>query len=114
MLPEASGDTLIPLIRRNVLPDSIVSTDGWAASNALDVAEFKPHRLNHSEALAKGRKHINGIEHFWNQAKRVLRKYHGIPKKHLNLFLNACEFRFNYGSPQQQMKILLKWANLYT
>ncbi len=38
---------------------------------------------------------INGIENFWNQAKRVLRKYNGIPKGSFPLFLKECEFRFN-------------------
>lgn len=112
MIPDASGDTLMPIIRRKVLPDSIVYTDGWTAYNALDVSEFKHHRINHSEEFARGRNHINGIENFWNQTKRVLRKYNGIPRHRFGLFLKECEFRFNHGSPKQQMTILLKWTNL--
>ena len=45
-----------------------------------------------------------------NQAKRTLRKYNGIPKKHFNLFLKECEFRFNYGTPKQLLEILKKWC----
>ena len=112
MIPDASGDTLIPIIRRKVLPDSIVYTDGWSAYNALDVSEFHHFRINHSEEYARGRNHINGIENFWNQAKRVLRKYNGVPRKNFHLFLKECEFRFNYGNPNQQRKTLLKWAKL--
>jgi transposase len=112
MIPDASSATLMPIIRRKVLPDSIVYTDGWAAYNALDVSEFRHQRINHSEEFAIGRNHINGIENFWNQAKRVLRKYNGVPKKNFHLFLKECEFRFNYGSPKQQMKTLTEWANL--
>ena len=44
--------------------------------------------------LTPGKNHINGIENFWNQAKRVLRKYSGTPKKSFPLFLKECEFRF--------------------
>jgi transposase len=33
----------------------------------------------------------------------VLRKYNGIPKKLFFLFLKECEFRFNYGSPKNQL-----------
>lgn len=83
-----------------------------AGDNALDVSEFKHHRINHSQEFAIGRNHINGIENFWNQAKRVLRKYNGVPKKNFNLFLKECEFRFNYGSPKNQMNTLSKWAKL--
>ena len=53
---------------------------------------------------------INGIENFWNQAKRVLRKYNGIQKDSFPLFLKECEFRFNYGSPKNQLAILKKWT----
>lgn len=39
-----------------------------------------------------------------------MRKYNGIPRKNFSLFLKECEFRFNYGSPKQQIKTLLKWT----
>jgi transposase len=41
-----------------------------------------------------------------------LRKYNGIPKKHFFLFLKKCEFRFNYGTPKQQLAFLKLWINL--
>jgi transposase len=46
------------------------------------------------------------------QAKRVLRKYNGIPKESFPLFLKECEFRFNYGTPKHQLATLKKWADL--
>src|SRR5580700_5651101 len=45
---------------------------------------------------------INGIENFWNQAKRTLSRYNGIPKAHFPLFLKEAEFRFNLGHPAPQ------------
>ena len=104
--------TLMPLITRKVAPDSIVYTDCYCSYNALDVSAFHHHRINHSVLFATGKNHINGIENFWNQAKRVLRKYNGIPKKSFPLFLKECEFRFNYGTPKQQMKLLKEWADI--
>ena len=68
--------------------------------------------INHSKLFGRGKNHINGIENFWNQAKRVLRKYNGIPKESFPQFLKECEFRFNYGTPKQQQAILKKWAGL--
>ncbi len=90
----------------------IVYTDSYRSYNALDVTDFHHHRINHSRLFASGNNHINGIENFWNQAKRVLRKYNGIPKESFPLFLKECEFRFNYGSPKQQLKQLRKWAEI--
>ena len=109
-VPNAKSDTLMPIIRRKIKPDSIVYTDTFRSYNVLDVSEFKHYRINHSELFAKQKNHINGIENFWNQAKRVLRKYNGIPRKNFFLFLKECEFRFNHGSPAEQIKTLRKWA----
>jgi transposase len=104
--------TLMPLIVRKIAPDSVVYTDYYRSYNALDVSEFHHERINHSKLFANGKNHINGIENFWNQAKRVLRKYNGIPKESFPLFLKECEFRFNYGTPKQQLKTLKEWAGI--
>ena len=112
VIPDAKGGTILPIIREQVTPDSIVYTDSFNSYNALDVSEFKHLRINHSELFASGANHINGIENFWNQAKRVLRKYNGINKKHFHLFIKECEFRFNYGTPSQKLKTLRKWCGI--
>ena len=78
----------------------------------MDISEFKHYRINHSELFANKHNHINGIENFWNQAKRVLCKYNGIPKKHFPLFLKEGEFRFNYGSPKEQLTTLKRWIKI--
>ena len=63
----------MPVITRKIVPDSVVYTDSYYSYNTLDVSDFHHHRVNHSTDFAKGKNHINGIENFWNQAKRVLR-----------------------------------------
>jgi transposase len=112
MIADTKSDTLFKAMQIRILPDSIVYTDCYRSYDILDVSLFHHHRINHSVLFADKHNHINGIENFWNQAKRVLRKYNGVPKKHFNLFLKECEFRFNYGSPKQQMKLLRFWTNL--
>jgi transposase len=109
---DTKTETLMPLIARKIAPDSLVYTDGYRSYNALDVSDFYHERINHSVLFVNGKNHINGIENFWNQAKRVLRKYNGIPKESFPLFLKECEFRFNYGTPKQQLKILKEWAGI--
>ena len=79
----------MPAIERKIAPDSIVYTDSYRSYNALDVSGFHHHRINHSVQFGDGKNHINGTENFWSQAKRVLRKYNGIPKKHLPLVLEG-------------------------
>ena len=105
-------ETLMPLIARKIAPDSVVYTDSYKSYSVLDVSHFYHERINHSERFGIGKNHINGIENFWNQAKRVLRKYNGIQKDSFPLFLKECEFRFNYGSPKNQLAILKKWTQI--
>jgi transposase len=111
VIDDTKSDTLMPIIRQKIKPDSIVYTDCYRRYNALDVSEFHHHRINHSTHFAEqNTNHINGIENFWNQAKRVLRKYNGIPKQHFHLFIKECEFRFNFGSPKEQFNTLVRWC----
>ncbi len=63
------------------MPDSVVFTDSYRSYNALDVAGFTHHRMNHTHEFAVGKNHINGIENLWNQAKRVLRNYNWNPER---------------------------------
>ena len=64
IIPDASSATLMPIIERKVIPDSIVYSDCWRGYNVLDVSEFKHFRINHSKLFADKKNHINGIENF--------------------------------------------------
>lgn len=110
IIPDAKANTLMPIIQQQVKPDSIVYTDTWKSYNALDVSEFKHYRINHSKLFANKHNHINGIENFWNQAKRHMRKFNGVPKDHFHLFLKECEWRFNNSDPKSQLKQLNQWV----
>lgn len=111
IIPDASSATLIPIIERKVIPDSIVYSDCWRGYNVLDVSEFKHYRINHSKLFADKKNHINGIENFWNQAKRHMRKFNGIPRQNFGLFLKECEWRFNNPNPKTQLKQLRQWVD---
>ena len=113
VVAETKQTALMPVIKHKIKRDSFVYTDSYHSYNALDMSEFKHFRVNHSKEFTCGRSnHINSIENFWNQSKRTLRKYNGIDKKNFHLFLKECEFRFNYGSPSNQLKTLRKWCDI--
>ena len=92
VVDNAKSETLLPVIKKKIMPDSIVYTDSLSSYDKLGVSGFIHHRINHSKKFADRRNHINGIENFWNQAKRVLCKYNGIDRKSFPLFLKECEF----------------------
>ena len=105
-VPNTQTATLLPIIREQVTPDSIVYTDCYKSYDVLDVSEFNHFRINHSTHFAEKQNHINGIENFWSQAKRHLRKFNGIPKEHFELYLKECEWRFNHSEIKVQISIL--------
>lgn len=109
IIPNAKTETLLPIIQEKVMPDSIVYTDYFTSYNALDVSEFYHRRINHSKLFARGKNHINGIENFWNQAKRQMRKFNGIKKENFYWFLKECEWRFNGGNHQYLLTQLKYW-----
>lgn len=89
VINDAKSETLIPIIHKKVMLDSIVYTDTFRSYNALDISHFKHERINHSKLFVNKTNHINGIENFWNQAKRHMRKFNGVPKSHFYLYVNG-------------------------
>lgn len=110
IIPDAKAKTLIPIIREKVTPDSIVYTDNFQVYDVLDVSEFHHRRVNHSTTFVSKRgHHINGIENFWNQAKRHLRRFNGISRGSFYWFLKECEWRFNGGGHAALLSQLKSW-----
>jgi transposase-like protein len=87
------SETLLPILESKIRPDSIVFTDSFRAYDVLDISDFHHVRINHAKLFAADRNHINGIDNFWNQAKRHLRRYNGIPRHQFHLYLKECEWR---------------------
>lgn len=110
VIADTKGKTLKAILERKLVPDSIVYTDTYPSYNVLDVATFKHYRINHSQRFAEAHNHINGIENFWNQAKRHLRKFNGVPKQHFALYLAECQWRFNHPNPKTQLHQLNQWS----
>ncbi len=113
VIPNAKSKTLKAIIDNKVVPDSIVYSDTFKSYNVLDVSEFKHYRINHSKLFADKKNHINGIENFWNQAKRHMRKFNGVPKNNFPLFLKECEWRFNNPDPKSQLRQLKQWVSQF-
>ena len=91
-------------------PDAIVYADPPTAGDVLGVSRFQHRRVHHRESALPVPAGIDSIENFWNQAKRHMRRYNGIPRRHLHLFVKECEWRFNYGSPKQLLVNLKYWT----
>ncbi|HVY05599.1 MAG TPA: IS1595 family transposase [Burkholderiales bacterium] len=109
MVSNPGEDALLPLLRKRINPEALVYTSATQVSSALHRLGVRHRRVSESDRFAPGPAHVNGIENFWNQARRHLRKYNGVPGHHLDLYLKECEWRFNYGSARQLLRTLSQW-----
>ena len=63
--------TLLPVIKKKIMPDSIVYTDSLSSYDKLDVSGFIHYRINHSKEFVDRQNHINGIEKFFGIRQNV-------------------------------------------
>ena len=113
VIPNANEKILKAIMDKKIVPDSIVYSDTFDSDNMLDVSDFGHYQIKHSKLLADKQNHINGITNFWNQAKRHMRKFNGIPRKSFPLFLKECEWRFNNPNPKSQLTQLKQFVKQY-
>ena len=100
VIPDTKGATLKAIMEDRIVPDRIVYSDTYRSYNVLDVSAFKHYRINHSKLFADRKNHINGIENFWNQAKRHMRRFNGVSKATFPLFFEGVRVAFQQPKPQ--------------
>ena len=109
---------IVPKIQRDILLEHLKApggrnanlfTDDTQVSDALRSFGLRHRHIGGHHRFAPGSDRVNRMENFWNQARRHLRKYNGIPGHHLHLYLRECEWRFNYGSPRELRTTLTRW-----
>jgi transposase-like protein len=110
---DASGASLLPLVREYVLPSSTIYTDEWAGYHGVSnlrakdgsPAGYRHRRINHSAKIyVAGDVHTNTIEGFWSLIKRGIGGvYHSVSHKFLQEYLNEYAFRYNRRNVERPM-----------
>ena len=111
IIPNVGSKTLFPVIRARIKPDAAVYSDTFPGLRRARRVRVPPHANQPSRAFRRQGNHINGIENFWSQAKRHLRRYNGVPKAQFPLYLKECEWRFNYRPANRLLATLKTWLN---
>jgi transposase len=110
----AKAKTLMPHVRKRVLPSSVVYTDELKSYDGLKRAGYHHRRIHHAEKVyVSGDVHTNTIEGFWSLMKRGINGvYHAVSAKHLQGYLNEYTFRYNHREKgeNQFKKLLLRAA----
>ncbi|EKY08391.1 hypothetical protein HMPREF9120_00789 [Neisseria sp. oral taxon 020 str. F0370] len=64
VVDNAKSETLLPVIKRKIMPDSIVYTDSLSSYDKLDVSGFIHYRINHSKNLPTARTTLTALRIF--------------------------------------------------
>jgi transposase-like protein len=95
VVPNYRRSTLLPIIRREVLPGSQVYTDALRSYRQLG-PEYQHAFIDHMVTYCEGRVHTNTIENFWSCLKRTIHGTYIAPRAfHLESYLDEQVFRFN-------------------
>ena len=111
VLADVRLTTLLSILRERIDAGAVVYADRPDVHDALDALGVRHCGIDRAAPRRGRRAHISGIENFWSQAERHLRRYNGIPAHRFALFLKECEWRFNYGSPKQLLATLTEWID---
>lgn len=90
------------------MPDSLVYTNDLKSYNVFYVSECRHKRVRYETELVRQKgKHIDDIENFGSQAKRILRKYNVIPTRACFSFTTRASF------VRQVSLAIVRTAHLY-
>ena len=97
-LPNAKRATVMPHVKKKVLPEALVYTDEYTVYDSLNREGYKHDRVHHAEEVyVAGDVHTNTIEGFWSLLKRGIGGvYHSVSSKHLQSYLDEYAFRYNH------------------
>jgi transposase-like protein len=98
VVPDAAEASLMPQLRKRILPSSVIFTDDHRSYLGLGREGYRHSRISHVQKVyVDGDVHTNTIEGFWMLVKSGLQgAYHGVSTKHLQSYLDEYAFRYNH------------------
>ncbi len=104
-VPNVDRVTLLPQVRKHVMPASTIYTDEMGAYEPLTRNGYRHERINHMEKIyVSGDVHTNTIEGFWSLVKRGIGGvHHAVSAKHLQSYLNEYVWRYNHRNDEKVM-----------
>lgn len=92
VVPDRTGKTLLEFIKDHVEEGTTIHTDKWKGYDRLSEEGFEHFTVNHTENFVDPETGSSTqiIERLWRDLKLPLKRYNGIPREDVDLFL--CEF----------------------
>lgn len=102
-VPDASGDSLINLIKNNIQAGSAVRTDGWKGYNGLSSSNYCHYKVDDSQKLTICHLAASLLKRW------LLGTYQGaVQFQHLDYYLDEFTFRFNRRSSGSRGKLFYR------
>ena len=103
MLADVKQKTIGPLIKRAIVPGSVVDTDEYDIYARLPQWGYSHHTVCHAagefarddDGDGFGEVHVNTLEGFWSLLRSWLRPHRGVSQERLPLYLGFFEFVHN-------------------
>lgn len=97
LIPDASGDSLLPFVRDSIARGSVVRTDGWKGYNGLPDDEYTREIIVQSSSGDPAHVTMPGVHRIASLLKRwILGTHQGsVLPNHLQSYLEEYTFRFN-------------------
>jgi transposase len=111
-VPDETKRTLEPIIRENVEPGTVISSDGHYAYRELNSDDYVHGYVDHSaKEYVRGEHHTNSIEGHWSLLKRAIKGTHvHISSKHAWKYIAEFSYRRNMRHSHWSMFNLLVHA----
>jgi len=105
VVEDVRGCSLLPVIRKHVVPGSVIYTDELGSYDGISTmrakdgrpARYRHYEIRHSDKVyVRGHVHTNTVEGFWSLVKRGIGGvYHSVGQKYLQTYLDEYVFRYN-------------------
>lgn len=113
VIPDVTGDSIQPLIKKNIEKGSTIYTDDWSSYG--DLKRYTTGSVSHGKGQYRnGDACTNKIENVWSHFKRmIIGIYHQVSPKHLQRYADELTFRYNTKKLQvgERLALLFKQLN---
>jgi transposase len=105
VVPDVQSKTLLPMIVKKTLPNSVIFTDEMPSYNKLDKMGFVHEVIPHfAKIYVMGDIHTNTIDGFWSLVKGGLSGvYKHVSADYLQSYVNEYSFRYNHRKDETPM-----------
>lgn len=109
VIPDVKQKTLMPLIEKLVVDNTVIVTDGSNSYNHVKKLGHIHETVNHNTGeYVRGEVHTNNIEGFWSQFKRSVHgTYHAVSPKYLQTYLDEFSYRYNRRKSESPLPVLV-------